>query len=101
LRLFRFYEKRPKIAHNLETVYDRANIAINHFSKSAIASQNLSFYFTCDATWRLYRRSVTSGYKKNKSRISQKRCELERKSQFITNRKSAFAFQNPTLDLTC
>src|SRR5208282_4439221 len=64
-----FMKKRPKITHNLETVYDRANIAINHFSKSAIASQKL--------------------------------CELERKSQFITNRKSTFAFHIPTLDLTC
>src|SRR5208282_4746871 len=31
------------------------------YSKSAIASQNLSFYFTCDTTWRMYLCFVTSG----------------------------------------
>src|SRR5208282_4622799 len=40
------------------------------YKESAIAYQSLSFYLTCDATWRTYRRSVTAGLKKPKSRIS-------------------------------
>ena len=41
-------------------------------------------------------------YKKHqKSRITLERCEIEQKSQLITNRKSVFTFQNPTLDFTC
>ena len=91
-----FTKKRAKIAHNLETVHDRANIAINHLLESAIAFQNMSLYLTCDATWRRNRTYVTSGFitKSLKLRITRKRYLIEQKLILITNRKSAIAIQN-------
>ena len=54
------------IAYNSETVRDRAKVN----RKSAIAIHNLSFNLTCDATWRINRRSVTSGLQNNsKNRV--------------------------------
>jgi len=71
--------------------------------KFVIAFQDLGVHFTCDATWRKKRRFVTSGSEQNreKSIITEKRYEMERKLLLITNRKSVIAVQNPGLYLAC
>ena len=76
-------------------------------NRSAIASQNLLFYLTCDATWRRSRRSITSGFieKSLSSRKTWKRYVIEQKLTLITIRKLAIAFPNLpfylTYDSTC
>jgi len=70
---------------------------------SAIAFRNLPCYLTCDATWRINLRYVTSGFitKIIKSRIARNRYVIEQKLTLITNRKSANVLQNLILYLTC
>src|SRR5208282_2719036 len=71
--------------------------------KSVIAFQDFGVHFTYDATWQRKRRFVTSGLEQNreKSLITEKRYEMERKLLLISNRKWVIAFQNPGLYLAC
>ena len=71
--------------------------------KSVIAFQDFRVHFTYDATWRRKRRFLTSGLEQNreKSLITEKRYEMERKLLLISNRKWVIAFQNPGLYLAC
>ena len=71
--------------------------------KSVIAFQESGLYSTCDATWRRKQRFVTFVLRQNreKSRITQKLYEMERKLLLITNRKSMIASQNQELNFTC
>src|SRR5208282_4420257 len=71
--------------------------------KSVIAFQDFGVHFIYDATWRRKRRFVTSGLQQNreKSLITEKRYEMERKLLLISNRKWVIAFQNPGLYLAC
>src|SRR5208282_612075 len=73
------------------------------YRKSMIAFQDLGVDFTCDATWRRKRRFVTSGLEQNreKSLITEKRYEMERKLLLITNRTWVIAFQEPILYFAC
>jgi hypothetical protein len=90
----RITQKRCAIKQKLTLITNR---------KSAIAVQNLSFNLTCDATWRINRRYVTSGFIKKslKSRITRKRYAIEQKLTLIANRKLAIAVQNLSFNLTC
>src|SRR5208282_2683650 len=78
-------------------------LTLNTNRKLANAFQNMSFYLTCDATWRRNLRYVTSGFIKKilKSRITRKRYVIEQKLTLITNRKSVIAFQSMQFYLTC
>ena len=62
--------------------------------KSVISFHNPGLYLTRDATWRKKRHFVTSDLPENrqKSLITQKRYEMERKLLLITNSKPMFAF---------
>src|SRR5208282_796130 len=71
--------------------------------KSVIAFQNPGSYFAWDATWRRKQRFVTSVLQQSreKSLITQKHNEMERKLILITNRKSVIVFLNPGLYVAC
>src|SRR5208282_3262119 len=103
LRHFRFTIKIAKspITQKRNEIERKLLLITNR--KSMIAFQNQLLYFTCDDTWRRKRRFVTSGLPQNreKSRITQKRYEMEQKLLLITNMKSVIAYQNPVLYFTC
>ena len=65
--------------------------------KSVIAFRDPGLYFTCDATWRRKRPFVTSGLQQNreKSLITEKRYDMERKLLLLCDRKWVIAFKTP------
>ena len=89
-------QNRQKITNNSETVRNGTKVLLITDRISVFPFQNPGLYLTCDATWRRKQHFVTSGLPQNrqKSLITQKRYEMERKLLLINNSKSMFAFQN-------
>ena len=103
IRHFRFTTKSWKIAITQKRYAMEGKILLITNRKSVIAFQDPGLYFTCDATWRRNRPFVTSVLRQNreKSLITQKHYEMERKLILITNRKSVIVFLNPGLYVAC